>query len=359
MSTTPTPTASDLPYPLLMNALTGASMPAVPLANLAGLSADLPGAEQRIANSKHLGTDYSVDDPNDLTQAGWAVIFASDADAAVKAQLQPLLDLRQKQVQDPNLFKVFEGPANGGVLPGQTAASWAQQRGVALTAPVDPCQGGVPYYLLIVGSPDRIPFEFQALLKMQWAVGRLSFDDVEDYGRYAQAVVQYESPDFKPVQRKNAAVWVTRNYGDIATAMLSGAVCQDFLAPARAPGGQSKLHLHAPTRKPPSRSSSRSCAATFPAGRRRSSSPARTAATTRAPMPPRSEAIKAHWPRRNGRRARRRPGRTSSAPTMFPPMRSSKAPWHFSSPVTAPAAPQTTTTASSRMVRRFPSRPRP
>jgi len=38
-----------------------------------------------------------------------------------------------------------------------------------------PYQGGVPFYLLIVGSPDRIPFEFQALLKMQWAVGPSSF----------------------------------------------------------------------------------------------------------------------------------------------------------------------------------------
>ena len=220
-------------------------MPAVPLKNLDGLSDDLPGAAQRIANSTHLGTDYSVDDPNDLTQTGWGVIFASDADPAIKAQLQPLLDLRQQQVQDPKLFKVYEGTANGGVLPGQTAASWAQQRGVSLTAPVDPYQGGVPYYLLIVGSPARIPFEFQALLKMQWAVGRLAFDDVEDYGRYAQAVVQYESPTFHPVQRKNAAVWVTRNYGDLGTAMLSGAICQDFLAPANQLGSRRQFNLDA------------------------------------------------------------------------------------------------------------------
>lgn len=237
--------AANLPYPLMINALTGTAMPALPLANLAGLSGDLPGAAQRIANSTHLGTDYSVDDPNDLTQAGWGVIFASDADPAIKAQLQPLLDLRQKQVQDAKLFAVYEGAANGGVLPGQVAASWAQQRGVSLTAAVDPYQGGVPYYLLIVGSPDRIPFEFQALLKMQWAVGRLAFDDVEDYGRYAQAVVQYESPAYQPVQRKNAAVWVTRNYGDLATAMLSGAICQDFLDPANTLGSRRQFNLDA------------------------------------------------------------------------------------------------------------------
>lgn len=239
MSAASSASTPNLPYPLMVNALTGASAPAVPLENLS--ASDLPGADQRIANSKNLATDYSVDDPNDLTQAGWGILFASDADPAIQAQLQPLIDLRQKQVQDPNLFKVFSG--SNGVLPGQTADSWAQQRGVSLTAAVDPYQGGVPYYLLIVGSPDRISFEFQALLKMQWVVGRLAFDDVEDYGRYAQAVVEYESASFRPVQRKNAAVWVTRNYGDLATAMLSGAVCQDFLSSTNQLGSRSGFNV--------------------------------------------------------------------------------------------------------------------
>jgi hypothetical protein len=244
MSSMPGSPTADLPFPLRINALTGMATPALPLGNL-GAQQDLPGATQRIANSTHLGTDYSVDDPNDLTQTGWGIIFASDADPAIKAQLEPLIDLRSRQVQDPKLFKIYEGPTNGGVLPGQTADSWAQQRGVSLTAPVDPYQGGVPFYLLIVGSPDRIPFEFQALLKMQWAVGRLGFDDIEDYGRYAQAVVEYEDPSNRPFQRKNAALWVTRNYGDIATAMLSGAVCQDFLSSTNALGSRPGFTLDA------------------------------------------------------------------------------------------------------------------
>lgn len=228
MGNSPAALNNNQPYPLLVNALTGTAFPPFDAEDADRFAGDLPGADQRIANSKHLGTDYSVDDPNDLTEAGWGILFASDADPALQAQLQPLIDLRKTQVQDPSLFKIFSG--NTGVLPGQTAASWAQQRGVSLTAPVNPYQGGVPFYLLIVGGPDRIPFEFQALLKMQWAVGRLCFDDIADYGRYAQAVVQYESTTFTPVQRKNAAVWVTRNQGDLATAILSGTIAQDFLA---------------------------------------------------------------------------------------------------------------------------------
>jgi len=175
---------------------------------------------------KVLGVAGNVDDPMDLRETGWAVLFASDADPQIHQQLQPLLDLRRKQVQDEKLFKIFEG--REGVFPGQPADNWARQRGVALAAAVDP-RKGVPYYLLIVGSPQQISFEFQALLKLQWAVGRLYFDDIEDYGRYAQAVVDYEAPDFRPAQRKSAAAWVTKHDGDAATTLLSDAVSGDFL----------------------------------------------------------------------------------------------------------------------------------
>jgi len=175
---------------------------------------------------KVLGVAGNVDDPADLRETGWAVLFASDADPRIHQELQPLLDLRRKQVQDEKLFKIFEG--REGVFPDQPADNWARQRGVSLTAAVDP-RKGVPYYLLLVGSPQQIPFEFQAMLKLQWAVGRLYFDDIEDYGRYAQAIVDYEATDFRPQQRRSAAAWVTKHDGDAATTMLSDAVSGDFL----------------------------------------------------------------------------------------------------------------------------------
>ena len=51
----------------------------------------------------------------------------------------------------------------------------------------------LPYYVMLVGSPEQIPFEFQYLLGVEYAVGRLSFDDATDYARYANSTIAYES----------------------------------------------------------------------------------------------------------------------------------------------------------------------
>ena len=221
---------AGMPIPMGVRA-NGQTRPALSaeelLRQVDGIPADSDEVLARGQAGKVLGVAGNVDDPMDLRQTGWAVLFASDADPLIHEKLQPLLDLRQKQVQDPKLFKIFEG--REGVFPGQPADNWARQRGVSLSAAVDP-RKGVPYYLLIVGSPQQISFEFQALLKLQWAVGRLYFDDIEDYGRYARAVVDYEAPDFRPAQRKSAAAWVTKLDGDPATTMLSDAVSGDFLS---------------------------------------------------------------------------------------------------------------------------------
>lgn len=212
-----------MPAPFGVCADTGLARDPLSTTDLIGINKSPTAAIERSEGNNVLGLMDGLD-ATDLTQTGWAVLFASDADPKIKEQLQPLLDWRQKQVQEPNLFQVFEGAR--GVKPGQSAASWAQSRGVPI-AEVEP-QRGVPYYLLIAGSLDRIPYEFQALLDIQWGVGRLYFDDIEDYGRYARKVVEYEAANFKPVQSRSVAAWVTRNPLDIATAMLYNAITANF-----------------------------------------------------------------------------------------------------------------------------------
>jgi hypothetical protein len=242
----PIATMDELPVPMGVRVDTGKACPPLTADEAAIIAAPSDKKQAvraaqaaRVGNVTVYAPNEDVDDANDLTQTGWAVVFASDADPGIKQQLQPLLDLRQKQVAagaipgGPTLFKVFEGtdPAIGGVLiedgVPQEADDWAAQHGVSLNFAVVPKK--VPYYLLIVGSPERIPFKFQTDFKQQWLVGRLHFDDIADYGRYAAAVVAYETAPYTPIV-KNAAGWVTSNPGDVPTMVLSQAICGDFQA---------------------------------------------------------------------------------------------------------------------------------
>jgi hypothetical protein len=228
---------TPMPFPMGVIAETGETHAQLTDAILQHITASPAVVLTRSQTRSVLSISSDVDDPMDLSQTGWGVLFASDADPAIIEALQPLLDLRHDQVNSEQLFKVFAGPQQG-VRPRQTAASWAAARGVSLGAPVRP-RAGVPFYLLIVGSPDRIPFEFSALFDLQWAVGRLWFDDVAGFAAYASKVVDYEK-GLAPAQKKRAALWMTRNPLDLATALLAGAVGADFLGqlPDTQPLGQ-------------------------------------------------------------------------------------------------------------------------
>ena len=166
-------------------------------------------------------------DPGDLAQAGWGVIFV-DGDPnveAIKEALSELLDLRQEQAfgpfpEKPNketekYFKIFEGA--DGYRPGDSKRSFLGRHGVA-SGPVYP-ENGVPYYLLLVGSPEQIPYQFQFQLSVQFAVGRIHFDTLQDYANYARSVVAAEKGEVK-LSRK-VTFFGVENANDRATQMSS------------------------------------------------------------------------------------------------------------------------------------------
>ena len=150
-------------------------------------------------------------DATDLSQTGWGIIFAHDADPAVREALAPLLEHRRARAGAR--YKAFIGV--DGYRPGEQSWDFLKRWKHAPAGPVD-CNR-VPYYLLIVGEPEAIPFRFQYVLDAQFAVGRIAFDTPEQYARYARSVVQAESGGFAKPPR--AAFFGVRNAGDAATQM--------------------------------------------------------------------------------------------------------------------------------------------
>ena len=299
---------NELPIPMGVRIDTGAVCPPLTAADADRILAGATPSALAIARANgqtDLGHDSSVANPNNLSQTGWAILFSSDADPAIKQQLKPLLDLRQRQVLRraiPGrlpLFRIFEGdePNTGGVLLNpdgtpQTALQWTHQHGASLTSPVVPSI--VPYYVLIVGSPERIPFSFQQDLKSQWLVGRLYFDDIEDYGRYAAHVVAQEpdpaTPDVDPPVPPTQAARLDhqqprrrRDHGarQRAHRQLPGHRRPGAVDPRQRLGLCPPICLCAPTRpRPGSGTFSAALAARSPC-----SSPARTARRRRRPSP--------------------------------------------------------------------------
>jgi len=152
-------------------------------------------------------------DGNSLADVGWGVIFAPAIDAKIKDALQPLIDHRKELGASP--FVIYD---QDGYRPGETAYDWLKRRGTRLDV-VDPNQG-VPFYLLIVAPPDVIPFEFQYVLDLYWAVGRVWFDTPDEFRRYADSVVQYEKAATVPTTRQ-IAIFAPEHEFDAATQLFN------------------------------------------------------------------------------------------------------------------------------------------
>jgi hypothetical protein len=149
-------------------------------------------------------------DVRDIAQAGWAVVFAEEADPAVRDALQPVLQQRRQLAG----ARYRELAGTTGYRAGETKQAFLRRLGIG-SSPVDP--DALPYYLLLVGPPDEIPFEVQYQLGVQYAVGRLAFDDVDAYRRYAANVVTAESAARAP-RSTRLVLFGPRHEGDEPTA---------------------------------------------------------------------------------------------------------------------------------------------
>jgi len=74
-----------------------------------------------------------------------------------------------------NYYKEVLGP--DGYQPGETKNDFLKRFGRPWRCRPEK----FPYYALIIGDPETIPFSFQYQLDIQYATGRIHFDKLEDY----------------------------------------------------------------------------------------------------------------------------------------------------------------------------------
>jgi hypothetical protein len=163
---------------------------------------------------KGMGVIEGVDTRN-MAETGWGIIFAAKDDDAprIREALQELLDHRREQAAQSKEQRYHEYLGFDGYQQDESGVNFLARHEASVTGPVNPDR--MPYYLLVVGDPARLPFRFQYELDVQHAVGRIHFETLDEYAHYARSVVQAELEGLSLPRR--AAFFGVANADDRAT----------------------------------------------------------------------------------------------------------------------------------------------
>lgn len=174
------------------------------------------------AGQAFLGPDDS--DLADLAQARWGIVFPQGV-PQLRSALEPLVEHRRARWGEDRV-RILDYHR------GEGWEDWLTRHSAAAGDVVDPI--AVPDYLLLVGSPRRIPFELQSVLSLQRAVGRVSFDDIEGYRRYAESVVAQENG--APAPAREVVFFAPRYRRDPVSRLQSDLIVRPLMGDRSGPG---------------------------------------------------------------------------------------------------------------------------
>ena len=182
--------------------------------------------EKRVRSSE---TGYGLMEgrnPTVLAEAGWGIIFTRDTNPAIREALSELLDYRRALATsiDSRRYQEFSGVR--AYRKGESKPDFLERLQAGVSGPVDPDR--MPYYLLLVGDPNAIPYSFQYQLDVQHAVGRICFDKLEDYANYARSVVAAEQQ--RITRGRRASFFGVRNPDDQSTELSCDHLIQPLAA---------------------------------------------------------------------------------------------------------------------------------
>lgn len=161
---------------------------------------------------------------SNLDEVGWGLVFAAGVDPAPRLEALDAL-VASRRAEACKRFRVFSG--SEGWRPGESASQWLVRHGSSLNL-IDP-DDGVPYYLVIVGPPTEVSFEFQYSLDLSAAVGRIDFPTLEEYRAYAASVIGFETDTTKRTAR-TVDLFAPCHDFDRATQLFTSQVAQPFCA---------------------------------------------------------------------------------------------------------------------------------
>ena len=163
-------------------------------------------------------------EPNVLTATGWGVLFGYREEKRAKEPLHELLRNREHLAGVNFHEQIIPGTKEGSCIDARDFLWKELQESPGV---VDISK--LPYYVLIVGSPEEVPFEFQYELAVNRAVGRLYFDEPEDYRRYAQALLATEKRRKLPLASRSMGFF----FADREDDEVNGILDKYFVGPTR------------------------------------------------------------------------------------------------------------------------------